>query len=112
MRISLWQLARFCDRAPAPPGLSAPCRRGGRGTFRESSLMVLVLVAHLGRWVRPGSFRDPYRGAGGAPASSFGAWALVGGGMQAAGWELVGLPVVRRPDTSPRVSRRPASRLG
>src|SRR5206468_7676588 len=39
MRIPLWQLARFCDRAPALPGLTAPCRWGGRETFGESSLM-------------------------------------------------------------------------
>src|SRR5437762_7007786 len=44
--------------------------------------MVLVVVGHMGRRVRPGPFRDPHRGAGGAPASGFGAWALVWGGMQ------------------------------
>ena len=77
MRIPLWQLARFCDRAPALPGLTVPCRRGGRGTFRESSLMVLVLVGAPGEAGKAGVLPRPAQGGRRGSGFQFGAWALV-----------------------------------
>src|SRR5436309_15885798 len=101
MRIPLWQLARFCDRALALPAMTAPCRRGGRETFRESSLMVLVLVGAAGEAGKAGVLPRPAQG--GRRGSGFQFWCSgsgLRGACRPAGWEPAGLPVVRRPDTS------------
>jgi hypothetical protein len=75
--ISLMTAGAVLRSAPALPGLTAPCRRSGRGAFNESSLMVLVPVGAAGEAGKAGALPRPSMGAGGAPASSFGAWALV-----------------------------------
>lgn len=49
----------------------------------ESSLMRWYLLAHVGRQVMPGPFRDPLQGGGGAPASWVDGRVQAGGGMRA-----------------------------